>query len=50
MAFYTYIVASQRDGTLHTGSTDDVAKRVWEHKEKLRPGFTAKYGVGLLVW
>ncbi len=50
MAFYVYIVASQRNGTLYIGSTDDLAQRVWEHKEKLRQGFTAKYGVSLLVW
>ena len=48
--FYTYILASQRNGTLYTGSTDDLAKRVYEHKEKVRRGFTAKYGVDKLVW
>jgi len=47
--FYTYILASQRNGTLYTGSTDDLAKRVFEHKERVRPGFTAKYGVHMLV-
>ena len=50
MYFYTYILASRRNGTLYTGSTDDLARRVWEHKEKIRPGFTSKYGVTLLVW
>ncbi len=50
MAFYTYIVASDRNGTLYIGSTDNLAQRAWEHAEKLRPGFTAKYGVGRLVW
>ncbi|MDZ4053275.1 MAG: GIY-YIG nuclease family protein, partial [Phenylobacterium sp.] len=34
--FYTYILASQRNGTLYTGSTDDLAKRVFEHREKVR--------------
>ena len=48
--FYTYIVASQRNGTLYTGSTDDIGRRVWEHREKLREGFTEKYGVHILVW
>ena len=48
--FYTYIVASKRNGTLYTGSTDSIVKRVWEHREKVRPGFTAKYGVSILVW
>ncbi|MGC1305490.1 MAG: GIY-YIG nuclease family protein [Caulobacteraceae bacterium] len=32
--FYTYILASQRNGTLYAGHTDDLARRVWEHKEK----------------
>ena len=50
MAFYTYIVASRRNGTLYTGSTDDLGKRVAEHRDKVRPGFTAKYGVAILVW
>ena len=36
MAFYVYIVASQRNGTLYTGSTDDIGRRIWEHREKLR--------------
>ncbi|MDO9246734.1 MAG: GIY-YIG nuclease family protein [Phenylobacterium sp.] len=48
--FYTYILASQRNGTLYTGSTDNLAKRVFEHREKMRPGFSAKYGVDKLVW
>jgi len=48
--FYTYIVASKRNGTLYTGSTDSITKRIYEHREKLRPGFTAKYGVSILVW
>ena len=50
MSFYVYILASQRNGTLYIGSTDDLARRVWEHKEKVRPGFTDKYGVTRLVW
>jgi putative endonuclease len=50
MAFFVYIVASSKNGTLYTGSTDEIGRRVWEHREKLRPGFTAKYGVSRLVW
>ena len=50
MSFYVYILASQRNGTLYIGSTDDLARRVWEHKEKVRPNFTDKYGVTSLVW
>ena len=48
--FYTYILASRRNGTLYTGHTDDLAHRIFEHKQKARGGFTAKYGVQILVW
>ena len=50
MSFYVYILASRRNGTLYIGMTDDIGRRVWEHKEGVRPGFTKKYGVKLLVW
>jgi putative endonuclease len=50
MAFYVYIVASQRNGTLYIGSTDTLSERARQHREKTRPGFTAKYGVSLLVY
>jgi len=50
MSFYTYIMASGPYGTLYTGSTDSLSKRVYEHREKIRGGFTAKYGVDKLVW
>ena len=48
--FYTYLLASRRYGTLYCGHTDDIAVRVWKHKEKQFRGFTAKYGVHILVW
>lgn len=47
--FFVYILASKRNGTLYVGSTDDLAKRIWEHKNKVFPGFTARYGVDMLV-
>jgi len=50
LAFLTYILASRRNGTLYTGSTDDLIKRVAEHRDKLRARFTRKYSVTLLVW
>ena len=50
MSFYVYIVASAPYGTLYIGHTDDLARRIFEHREKVRPGFTAKYGVSRLVW
>ena len=50
MAFYTYIVASRRNGTVYTGSTDSIVKRTGEHREGLLAGFTRKHGVHILVW
>ena len=50
MAFYVYMLASQRNGTLYIGSTDSLTKRMYEHRDKVRQGFTAKYGVDHLVW
>ena len=47
---YVYILASQRNGTLYVGSTSDIIKRTWEHKNKVIPGFTAKYKVNMLVY
>ena len=49
-SFYVYIMASSKNGTLYTGSTSDLIKRVWEHKNKVVPGFTAKYNVHMLVY
>jgi len=48
--FAVYILASKRDGTLYVGVTSALAKRVWEHKQKVRGGFTAQYGVDRLVY
>ncbi len=47
---YVYILASQRNGTLYIGVTSDLAKRVWEHKNKITEGFANKYDVHRLVW
>ena len=50
MAFYVYMLASQRNGTLYIGMTDALLKRVWQHPEGVIPGFTRDYGVKNLVW
>ena len=49
-AAYVYVMASKRNGTLYIGDTSDLVKRVYEHKNDLRDGFTRKYSVHLLVW
>jgi putative endonuclease len=45
-----YIMANKAKGTLYTGVTSDLVKRVWQHKEKVIDGFTKRYGCTLLVW
>lgn len=50
MAFYTYIMASRRNGTLYTGSTDNLLARASAHKRKAFGGFTARHDVLMLVW
>ena len=45
-----YILASKCNGTLYTGVTSGLLKRVWEHKNNIVKGFTKKYGVHTLVW
>lgn len=49
-SYYVYILSSQRNGTLYVGSTADLVKRVWEHKNKAIRGFTEKYNVNQLVY
>ena len=45
-----YILAGRRNGTLYTGVTSSLKKRVWEHKNNVVEGFTKRYGVHALVW
>ena len=47
---FVYILASQRNANLYVGSTSNLIKRVWEHKNNLIPGFTAKYNVHRLIY
>ena len=48
--YYVYIMAGQRNGTLYTGITSNLIRRVWEHKEKVIDGFTKKYKIDTLVY
>ena len=48
--YYVYIVTNRRNGTLYTGVTNDLKRRVWQHKNKAFSGFTAEYGLGVLAY
>jgi len=48
--YYVYILASQRNGTLYVGMTNDLARRCYEHKHGMVEGFTKKYQVHTLVY
>ena len=48
--YYIYIIANQYNTVLYTGVTNDLIKRIYEHKEKLIAGFTKKYNVNKLVY
>ncbi|MBU4345434.1 MAG: GIY-YIG nuclease family protein [Desulfobacteraceae bacterium] len=48
--YYTYILASRKNGTLYVGVTSDLLKRIYEHKQNLIDGFTKKYNVHTLVY
>jgi len=50
MPYFVYILASQRHGTLYVGVTNNLVRRIYEHREKLIEGFTSQYNVTRLVW
>jgi putative endonuclease len=48
--YYVYLLASRRNGTLYIGITNNLVRRVYEHRTGAVPGFTSRYGVCRLVW
>ncbi|WP_043110179.1 GIY-YIG nuclease family protein [Polycyclovorans algicola] len=50
MNYYVYLLASERNGTLYVGVTNNLIRRVWEHKNDVVDGFTKRYSVHQLVW
>ena len=50
MAYYVYLLASDKYGTLYLGVTNDIVRRVYEHKSQIVAGFTKRYAVDKLVW
>ncbi|MDR3560026.1 MAG: GIY-YIG nuclease family protein [Negativicutes bacterium] len=49
-SYYIYILTNKYHNVLYTGVTNDLKRRVYEHKEKLNPGFTSKYNLDRLVY
>ena len=49
-SYYVYIMASKRNGTLYVGVTNDLERRVYEHKTGIFDGFSKKYGIKTLVY
>lgn len=49
-SYFVYILCSKPFGTLYTGVTNDLIRRIYEHKNKLIEGFTKKYNVSRLVY
>lgn len=47
---YVYLLASKKYGTLYIGVTNDIVRRIHEHKSKVVAGFSKRYGVDRLVW
>ena len=50
MSYYVYILASKRNGTLYIGVTNNLIKRMYEHKNNLVEGFTKRYTIHTLVY
>lgn len=48
--YYVYIASSQRNGTLYVGVTNNLIRRIFEHKSKLMEGFCNKYNIANLVY
>ena len=48
--YYVYILTNYDKTVLYTGVTNDLTRRVWEHREKMHEGFTKRYGVNNLVY
>ena len=48
--YFVYIMANRKNGTLYVGMTNDLIRRVWQHKNDVLEGFTKKYSVHTLVY
>ncbi len=49
-SYFVYILANKRYGTLYVGVTNNIHRRIWEHKQKVNPGFSQRYSLSKLVY
>jgi len=49
-SYYIYILTNKNNTVVYVGVTNDIVRRIWEHKSKLIEGFTKKYNVDKLVY
>jgi putative endonuclease len=50
MGYYVYILASRKDGAIYVGMTNDLVRRIYEHRTKAVRSFTSRYNITRLVW
>jgi putative endonuclease len=50
MSYCVYILASRKNGAIYVGITNDLVRRIYEHRTKAVHGFTSKYNITRLVW
>jgi len=50
MAYYVYLLASRKDGSIYLGVTNDIVRRIYEHRTKAVRRFASKYNITRLVW
>jgi putative endonuclease len=50
MNYFVYIIASRKDGAIYIGVSNDIVRRIYEHRNKVVPGFASKYNITRLVW
>jgi putative endonuclease len=50
MNYFVYIIASRKDGAIYIGVSNNIIRRIYEHRNKLVPGFASKYNITRLVW
>ncbi len=50
MSYHVYLLANRKEGVLYIGVTSDLVRRIYEHREKMAPGFSSRYNVTRLVW